>query len=126
MNRMAMKMEHGYIYIINVDPIKESMMKSWSNIKKNRKTKMWVGLISRDLLNRLRRLTPLPRPIEEVRIHLNKVQEAVDRERVTLEAELKPMAQYPVKKKLYAHQTRAANMALLTFGLVEPSEEKDV
>ena len=32
-----------------------------------------------------------------------------------------PFYKYPVKLPLYAHQTRGANMALLTFGWIGPA-----
>lgn len=60
----------------------------------------------------------LPPAVEKRRLELRRRQDAVDRERVNQKPE--PLFKYPVKMPLYAHQTRGANMALLTFGWVDP------
>ena len=62
------------------------------------------------------RLPPAP---AQRRQSLHAVQDAVDRER-TNDTPV-PLANYPVKMPLYSHQTRGANMALLTFGWVRPT-----
>lgn len=41
-------------------------------------------------------------------------------ERIKAAEEVKPLVKYPVRKKLYTHQVRAANMALMVFGLAKP------
>ena len=53
---------------------------------------------------------------------MNELQEAVDEERMAEEPV--PLYNYPVKYPLFKHQTRGANMALLTFGLVDPPEKE--
>lgn len=121
---MKMKVENGMIYIIEVSPEQNAIFKSWSQIRYNRTKKWYEGLVSAELLNKMARNWRLPPVIEEERRRFNLIQEAVDRERVKPDEELRPMAKYPVKKKLFKHQMRAANMALLTFGLVDPGEVK--
>lgn len=121
---MKMKVENGMIYIIEVSPEQNAIFKSWSQIRYNRVKKWYEGLVSAELLNKMARNWKLPPVIEEERRRFNLIQEAVDRERVKPDEELRPMAKYPVKKKLFKHQMRAANMALLTFGLVDPEEVK--
>ena len=39
-----------------------------------------------------------------------------------MDPEPEPLYKFPVKMNLYRHQTRGANMALLTFGLIEPEQ----
>ena len=90
-------------------------------MKWNKKQNWWEGLVCAELLNRLSKLIPLRKPLNAERYRLNAVQEAVDAERVRPTEDLKPFAKYPVKRNLYAHQMRAANMALLTFGLMDPA-----
>lgn len=90
-------------------------------MKWNKQQKWWEGLVCAELLNRLAGLIPLPKPLDTERHRLNAVQEAVDAERVRPTGDLKPLVKYPVKRNLYAHQMRAANMALLTFGLMDPA-----
>ena len=115
-------MSDGQIYIIEADPTQSSRIKSWGLMKWSRKNAMWYGATSRSLLNRLASLVPLPAPIEAERRRLETVQQAVDRERTMPVEKLQPLTRYPVKKSLYAHQTRAANMALIVFGLMDPNE----
>lgn len=120
---MRMKMEGGWIYIIEASSAQEASIKAWGLMKWKRKDRMWYGAVSRELLNRLSALLPaLPPSIEAVRIKLNETQAAVDMERTLPADKLKPLVKFPVTKSLYAHQTRAANMALLTFGIVDPKE----
>ena len=119
---MRIKMDKGYIVIIEADSTQTAVLKSWGGMMKwNKRQKWWEGLVCAELLNRLAKLIPLPEQINAERYRLNAVQEAVDAERVRPTEDLKPFAKYPVKRNLYAHQMRAANMALLTFGLMDPA-----
>lgn len=121
---MRIKMDKGYIVIIEADSTQTAVMKSWGGMMKwNKKQNWWEGLVCAELLNRLSKLIPLPKPLNAERYRLNAVQEAVDAERVRPARELKPLVKYPVKRNLYDHQVRAGNMCLLTFGLVEPFKE---
>ncbi len=118
---MRSRIKGGYIQVIEADPMQAAALKSWGGmIKWNKREKLWEGLVCAELLDRLSRLCPLKGAAEAERLRLDAVQAAVDAERVRPAGGLKPLVKYPVKKGLYAHQVRAANMALLTFGLVEP------
>lgn len=120
---MRMKMEDGWLYIIEASPAQGSSIKAWGLMKWKRKDKMWYGRVSGELLNRLSALLPaLPASIDAERRRLNRIQDAVNTERTLPMDGLKPLVKFPVTKSLYAHQTRAANMALLTFGIVDPKE----
>ena len=120
---MRMKMEDGWLYIIEASPAQGSSIKAWGLMKWKRKDKMWYGRVSGELLNRLSALLPaLPTSIDAERRRLNRIQDAVNTERTLPMDGLKPLVKFPVTKSLYAHQTRAANMALLTFGIVDPKE----
>jgi len=119
---MRMRMKDGYVQIIEADHTQAAVFKSWGGMMKwNKRQKWWEGLVCAELLNRLAELIPLPKPLDAERCRLNAVQKAVDAERVRPPEDLKPLVKYPVKRSLYAHQVRAANMALLTFGLAEVS-----
>lgn len=119
---MKIKMDKGYIIIIEANSTQTAVLKSWGGMMKwNKRQKWWEGLVCAELLNRLSKLIPLPKPLNAERHRLNAVQEAVDAERVRPAEDLKPFTKYPVKRNLYAHQMRAANMALLTFGLMDPA-----
>lgn len=121
---MRIKMDKGYIVLIEADSTQTAVLKSWGGMMKwNKRQKWWEGLVCAELLNRLAGLIPLPKPLDTERYRLNAVQEAVDAERVRPAGDLKPLVKYPVKRNLYDHQVRAGNMCLLTFGLVEPFKE---
>lgn len=119
---MRMKMEDGWVFIKDADSVQTAILKSWGRLKWDRKTKLWRGQVSMELLNKLRAMVLLPAPIEAERQRLNAVQAAVDKERTLPSEQVKPLVRYPVTRSLYTHQTRAANMALLTFGIVDPKE----
>lgn len=121
---MRMKMEKGWLYIIETDNVQSAVLKSWYQLRWNKGKKWWEGQVCAELLNKLKKSFGLPKPIDEERERLNAIQKAVDAERILPAEKLKPMVTYPVTKALFAHQTRAANMALMTFGLVEPPESR--
>ena len=118
---MKMAMKDGMIRIIEADTTQAAIIRSWGKMKYSRVNQMFEGPVSAELLNKLAGLVRLPASIEELRTHMNKVQEAVDKERVRKNPE--PLYKYPVTKSLYQHQVRAANMALLTFELIPPEKE---
>ena len=120
---MKMAMKDGMLRIIEADVTQAAIIKSWGKMKYSRVNQMYEGQVSAELLNRLATLVRLPASIEELRQQMNAVQNAVDHERVR--GDPKPLYKYPVTKPMYQHQVRAANMALLTFGMIEPEKENE-
>lgn len=118
---MKMKIENGNLIVADADSTQCAVIKSWNTMKWNR-SRMWLeGPATSELLNRMASLVRLPAPIEAERQQMNRIQAAVDAERM---ADVpKPLYKYPVKIPLFRHQIRGANMALLTFGLIEPSNK---
>ena len=109
---MKMAMKDGKIMLIEVDNTQMAIIKSWNSMKYDRRKNMMIGDCSKELLDKLSKIVRLPPAIE--------TQRAVDKMRVEKEPE--PLVNYPVQGSLYEHQVRAANMALLTFGLADPKE----
>lgn len=120
---MKMAMKEGQILIKDADNTQFTIIKSWGKMKWSKAERMFYGPAEIELLNKLAGLVRLPAPIEAERQQLNIIAQAVDTERMKPEPE--PLYKYPVKFPLYKHQTRAANMALITFGLVSPPEDKE-
>ena len=120
---MKMAMKDGKIMLIEVDNTQMAIIKSWNSMKYDRRRQMMIGDVSKELLDKLSKIVRLPPVIEDYRKRLDEIQRAVDKMRV--EKEPRPLVNYPVQGSLYEHQVRAANMALLTFGLVEPKEVDD-
>lgn len=115
---MMMAMKNGQILLKDVDNTNFTIIKSWGKMKWSRSDQMFYGLADIELLNKLAGIMRLPEPIEAERQRLNEIAQAVDAER--MKKDPKPLYNYPVKFTLYKHQIRAANMALITFGLVPP------
>ena len=119
---MKMALKDGQILIKDADNMQFTIIKSWNKMKWNRAEQVLSGPVDLELLNRLAGLVRLPETIEKERQRLNSIQDAVDNER--MKEDPVPLYKYPVKYPLFRHQTRGANMALLTFGLVEPPKEE--
>lgn len=119
---MKMALKDGEILIKDADNMQFMIIKSWNKMKWNKTEQMLRGPADGELLNKLAGLVKLPANIEAERQRLNSIQEAVDAERI--KEEPVPLYKYPVKYPLFKHQTRGANMALLTFGLIDPQKEK--
>lgn len=119
---MMMKVSDGWLYIIKADDRQESEIRSWRMMKYDRKSGMWTGAVSLELLRRLSRLVPLTPPVAAEKARLENVQKAIDYIRKMPEGSVRPLAHFPVRKSLYTHQVRACNMALLQFGVIDPED----
>lgn len=119
---MKMAMKDGQILIKDADNTQFTIIKSWGKMKWSRAERMFYGPAEIELLNKLAGIVRLPGPIEAERQRLNEIAQAVDSERMKTDPE--PLYKYPVKFPLFKHQTRAANMALITFGLVPPPDNR--
>ena len=117
---MKIALSNGVLRIIEADEVQKTIIKSWNRMRWIRGQQMYEGTASLELLNKLATIVHLPPSIEAERVRMNTVQKAVDRERVKKDP--KPMTRYPVTKNLYEHQVRAANMALMTFGIIDQEE----
>ena len=115
---MKMALRGNTLILIEVDNVQFSIIKSWNKMKWDKKNRALTGIADLELLDKLANLVRLPPAIGAYRQQLHAVQDAVDRERV--DEHPAPFYKYPVKMPLYAHQVRGANMALLTFGWVQP------
>lgn len=115
---MKMAMKDGQILIREADNVQFTIIKSWGKMKWSRQTQTLSGPADIELLNRLAGLVNLPPSIEVERKKLNEVMAAVDRERMNPKPE--PLIPPPVKVSPFTHQVRGYNMALMTFGLVDP------
>lgn len=115
---MKMAMTEGRILIKDIDNIRFQQIKSWNLMRWNKAEKLLEAQVSLELLNRLAGMVTLPAHIEAEKQRLLKIEAAVNTERANSKPE--PLYDYPVKLKLFDHQVRGCNMALLTFGLISP------
>lgn len=115
---MKMALKNGQILIKDADNMQFTIIKSWNKMRWIKAEQMLSGPAESELLNKLAGLVRLPPVIEAERQRLNAIQDAVDAERMNDDP--MPLCNYPVKKKLFKHQLRGANMCMMIFGLVDP------
>lgn len=118
---MKMALQGNTLLIKEADNVQFTVIKSWNKMKWNKRLSQLEGIADLELLDKLSSIVKLPPAIDARRESLHRVQDAVDRERVNPEPV--PMYNYPVKLPLYRHQIRGANMAMITFGFIEPGGE---
>ena len=120
---MLMAIKEGQVLVKGANSTQYAMIKSWNIMRWNRSEQMYAGPVTKDLLNRLSDLVgKLPEAAEEERQKLNRLSEAIDKER--MEPEPEPFIPPPVKVKPYQHQIRGYNMALLALGLVDVTNKE--
>ena len=115
---MKLAIRDGALLIAEADTTQTATIKSWGKTRWDKKNHYLTGPADLELLDRMATLVRLPPGVEAYRNRLKEIQAAVDRER--MDEHPAPLLPFPVTLPLYAHQIRAANMALLTFGWVEP------
>lgn len=120
---MKMALKGNTLKIIEADNVQFTIIKSWNKMKWNKKLQQLEGVADLELLDKLASIVRLPPAIEAHRMEMRRVQDAVDRERVNPEPV--PMYNYPVKLPLYRHQIRGANMAMITFGFIDPGGDHE-
>ena len=104
----------GYVWISNMTQIQYNIIREWNMTRWIRQEQALRGDITLELLNSLAELTTLPPNVEKVRARLHDRYAALETERAA--SEPTPMYDYPVKRKLFKHQIRGANMAMIAFG----------
>lgn len=119
---MKMKLENGELIVADVDSSQYAIIKSFNMMRWNKQRQWLEGAATMDLLDKMAVIVKLPQPIEEERLKMHKLQDAVDRER--MREKPTDLYKYPVKANLFVHQTKAANMALMVFGLIDPEGNK--
>lgn len=120
---MKIALEKNTLLIAGADEVQYSIIRSWGLMKWNKEKKWLQGVASLELLEKLRSLIMLDRHPQILKLYqeLKTAREAVDAERIAENPS--PLCEPPVKAKLYSHQTRGYNMALLTFGWAEGSAQ---
>lgn len=117
---MKMKLENGELIVADVDSSQYAIIKSFNLMRWNRQRQWLEGPCTMELLDKFSRLVKLPQTIEDERLRMHHLQDAIDKER--MKDKPTDIYKYPIKGNLFIHQAKAANMCLLTFGLVTPDE----
>lgn len=111
---MRIAVKDGDVILQQLTSDQYNTIKGWNLMRWVRSEQALRGRVSIDLLDKLSTLGRLPPNIESTRQALHATADLVNRERNAEEPEA--LVPYPVTRKPYSHQTKAANMALYTFG----------
>ena len=115
-----MKLENGGLIVADVDSSQYAIIKSFNLMRWNKQRQWLEGPATMELLDKFAGMVRLPPTIEQERLRMHRLQDAIDKER--MKEKPTDLYKYPIKGSLFIHQAKAANMALLTFGLISPEE----
>lgn len=122
---MQQMVKDGVIFVKAATKEEGSMIRSWRMMTFDKDNGYWYGSLSVPLLLNLKRNGDLIAPARRELDHLLEVQATIDAERVKPDKDVRCYIEPPVKAKLYTHQKRAVNMALIEFGLIAPERIKE-
>lgn len=108
---MKAAMKDGRIVLAQIEQARMDKLKKTGLLRWNKRERTYSAPVSLDLLDTLAGIFPLPDFIEAERRRLAGVARELDAQRAA--AEPAPLVPYPVRAKLFRHQVRAANMALI-------------
>lgn len=111
---MKATLEDGVLTLWQLTNTEYTMFRDLTGMKWNRSKQALAGPATLENLDALAEYGRLPSHIEAERVALKTRQVRIDAQR-SAENPV-PLTKYPVKAKLFKHQIRAANMALITFG----------
>ena len=112
---MRVALKDGYIAISNMTNQEYNTIREWNLTKYVRSEQALKGIVTLDLLDNLAQLTRLPPDLATVRARLHDRDAEIQALRA--EPEPTPLYDYPVKRKLFKHQIRGANMAMVALEL---------
>lgn len=110
---MRIAMKKGQILLADIEPWRMEPLKKLGMLRWHKSSRTYSAPVNLDLLNALAGVFRLPDFIEEERQRLDCTARRIEGER-NAENPV-PIVPYPVKAKLFKHQIRAANMAMLQF-----------
>lgn len=116
-------MKNGELLMRNMDSVQYQLIRNTGKCKWDKKRQLLIGPADLELLEQLNHIIRLPQSIAAEYQKLKAVQVAIDDERMNEDP--KPLLDLPVKIPLFKHQIRGVNMALLTFGVVEPQNTRE-
>ena len=108
---MKAAMKDGRIVLAQIEQARMDKLKKTGLLRWNRRERTYSAPVSLDLLDTLAGIFPLPDTVEAERRRLAGIVRQLDAQRAA--AEPVPLTSYPVRAKLFRHQVRAANMALI-------------
>lgn len=119
---MKVAMKNGRIILAQIEQARMDKLKKTGMLRWNKAARTYSAPVTLDLLDVLSQIFPLPDTVEAERQRLAGIARQLDAQRAA--AEPAPLVPYPVRARLFRHQVRAANMAMLVFGAVPLEEER--
>lgn len=104
-------MKNGRIVLAQIEQARMDKLKKTGMLRWNKAARTYSAPVTLDLLDVLAQIFPLPDTVEAERRRLAGIARELDTQRAA--AEPAPLVPYPVRAKLFRHQVRAANMALI-------------
>lgn len=104
-------MKNGRIVLAQIEQARMDKLKKTGMLRWNRAARTYSASVTLDLLEVLAQIFPLPDTVEAERRRLAGIARQLDAQRAA--SEPVPLTSYPVRAKLFRHQVRAANMALI-------------
>lgn len=108
---MKVAMKDGRIILAQIEQARMDKLKKTGMLRWNKAERTYSAPVTLDLLDVLAQIFPLPDIVEAERQRLAGIARQLDAQRSA--AEPVPMTPYPVRARLFRHQVRAANMALI-------------
>ena len=104
-------MKNGRIVLAQIEQARMDKLKKTGMLRWNRAARTYSAPVTLDLLDALAQIFPLPDTVGAERQRLAGIARQLDAQRAA--SEPVPLTSYPVRAKLFRHQVRAANMALI-------------
>lgn len=104
-------MKNGRIVLAQIEQARMDKLKKTGMLRWNKAARTYSAPVTLDLLDVLAQIFPLPDTVEAERRRLAGITRQLDAQRAA--SEPVPLTSYPVRAKMFRHQVRAANMALI-------------
>lgn len=108
---MKAAMKNGRIILAQIEQARMDKLKKTGMLRWNKAARTYSAPVTLDLLDVLAQIFPLPDTVEAERRRLAGIARQLDAQRAA--SEPVPLTSYPVRAKMFRHQVRAANMALI-------------
>lgn len=108
---MKVAIKDGRIILAQIEQARMDKLKKTGMLRWNKAARTYSAPVTLDLLDVLAQIFPLPDTVEAERRRLAGIARQLDAQRAA--SEPVPLTSYPVRAKLFRHQVRAANMALI-------------
>ena len=119
---MKMAIKDGKLILAELSGEQVLRIRNWGTMTWNKARETMTGKADFENLSRLSKMVRLPEVYQTYLDELKARRERIEAERFNPDPV--PLVNYPGKAKLYKHQLRGANMAMLVFGEVDDDKKQ--